>query len=189
VGNPRNAGEAPPRFGVMIVGIRLQTMGAVILGDLTLQPSAVLSKSSGVVLHAVGGGGVVKLVAEAAIGTVGGQGIKVLPLCWKSKLGSVGWEGCGGGGKRERPWQSCWRNNACWSGGQVWNSPCGGGGGDGGGGNGGWKTCCWGCWLSCCLLSCCCWCGMLIRTDARLWVIRVFIGIPVFLKLAQLSIV
>ncbi len=86
----------------MIVGIRLQTMGAVILGDLTLQPSAVLSKSNGVVLRAVGGGGVVKLVAEAAIGTVGGQGIKVLPLCWKSKLGNVGWEGGGGGGKRER---------------------------------------------------------------------------------------
>ncbi len=118
----------------MIVGIRLQTMGAVILGDLTLQLSAVLSKSSGGVLRAVGGGGVVKLVADAAIGTVGGQGIKVLPLCWKSKLSSVGWEG--GGGKWERSWRSCWRNNACWSGGQVWNSPCGGGG-DRGGGNGG----------------------------------------------------
>ena len=73
----------------MIVGIRLQTMGAVILGDLTLQPSAVLSKSSGVVLRAVGRGGIKKLISEAAIGTVGGQGIKVLPLCWKSKL----WEG------------------------------------------------------------------------------------------------
>ncbi len=58
----------------MIVGIRLQTMGAVILGDLTLQPNAVLSKSSGVILRVVGGGGVKKLIADPAIGTVGGRG-------------------------------------------------------------------------------------------------------------------
>jgi hypothetical protein len=58
----------------MIIGIRLQTMGAVILGDLTLQPSAVLSKRSGIVLRAVGGGVVVKLIADAAIGTGGGTG-------------------------------------------------------------------------------------------------------------------
>jgi hypothetical protein len=42
--SPKRRWGSPP-FGVMIVGIRLQTMGAVILGDLTLQPSAVLSKS------------------------------------------------------------------------------------------------------------------------------------------------
>ncbi len=30
---------------------------------------------------------------------------------------------------------------------------------------------------------------LLIRTDARLWIIRVFIGIQVFLELAQLCIV
>jgi hypothetical protein len=46
-------------------------------------------------------------------------------------------------------------------------------------------SCCW----SCCLLSCCCWWSMLIRTDARLWIVRVFIGIQVFLELAQLFIV
>ena len=96
-------------------------------------------------------------------------------------------------------------NKACWCGGQVWNSPCGcggngggggggkGGGGGGGDGSGGWKTSGWGCWWSCCwsccLLSCCCWWSMLIRTDARLWIIRVFIGIQVFLELAQLCIV
>jgi hypothetical protein len=160
------------RLGVMIVGIRLQMIGAVILGAFTLQPNVVLSKSSGAVLRAVGGGGVIKFVADAAVGTVGGQGINVLPLCWKSKLGKVGCEG--GGGKWDKSWRSFWRNNACWSGGQVWNSPCGCGGG--GGGGDGWK-------------ACCCWWSMLIRTDARLWIIRVFIGIQVFLKLAQLSIV
>jgi hypothetical protein len=166
------------RLGVMIVGTRLQTIGAVILGAFTLQLNVILSKSSGAVLRAVGGGSIVKFVADAAIGTVGGQGINVLPLCWKSKLGRVGWEGGGGGGKQDKSWRSCWRNNACWSGGQVWNSPCGGGGGsgggggggggDGGGGNCGWKACgwgcCWSCCWSCCLLSCCCWGSMLIRT-------------------------
>jgi hypothetical protein len=182
----------------MIVGIRLQTIGVVTLGAFTLQPKVVLSRSSGVVWRVAGGGGVEKFVADAAVGTVGGQGIKVLPLCRKSKLGRIGWEGGGGGGKRDKSRRSCWRNKACWCRGQVWNSPCGccgkggggggKGGGDGGGGNGGWGcwlSCCW----SCCLLSCCCWWSMLIRTDARLWIIRVFIGIPVFLKLAQLSIV
>ena len=103
-------------MGVMIVGIRLQMIGAVILGAFTLQPNVVFSKSSGAVLRAVGGGGIVKFIADAAIGTVGGQGINVLPLCWKSKLGRIGWEG--GGGKRDKSWRSCWRNKACWSGGQ-----------------------------------------------------------------------
>jgi hypothetical protein len=194
------------RLGVMIVGIRLQTIGVVILGAFTLQPNFILSSSNGAGLRVVSGGGVEELVVEAAVCAVGGQGIKVLPLCRKSKLGRVGWQGGGGGGKRERSWRSCWMNKACWCGGQVWNSPCGcggngggggkgggGGGGDGGGGKGGWKTSGWGCWLSCCwsccLLSCCCWWSMLIRTDARLWIIRVFIGIQVFLELAQLCIV
>ena len=42
------------RLGVMIVGIRFQTIGAVILGDFTLQPNVVLSRSSGVGLRVVG---------------------------------------------------------------------------------------------------------------------------------------
>ncbi len=33
------------------------------------------------------------IYVDAAVGTVGEQGIKVLPLCWKSKLGNVSWEG------------------------------------------------------------------------------------------------
>jgi len=90
----------------MIVGIRLQTIGVVTLGAFTLQPKVILSRSSGVVWRVAGGGGVEKLVADAAVGTVGGQGIKVLPLCRKSKLGSGGWEGGDGGGKRERSWRS-----------------------------------------------------------------------------------
>jgi hypothetical protein len=79
------------RLGVMIVGIRFQTIGVVILGAFTLQPNVVLSRSNGVGLRVVGGGGVEELVAEAAVCAVGGQGIKVLPLCRKSKLGRVGW--------------------------------------------------------------------------------------------------
>ncbi len=78
-------------MGVMIVGIRLQTIGVIILGAFTLHPNVVLSRSNGAGLRVVSGGGVEELVAEAAVGTVGGQGIKVLPLCWKSKLDRVGW--------------------------------------------------------------------------------------------------
>jgi hypothetical protein len=42
------------RLGVMIVGIRLQTIGVVILGAFTLQPNVVFSKSNGVGLRVVG---------------------------------------------------------------------------------------------------------------------------------------
>jgi hypothetical protein len=42
------------RLGVMIVGIRFQTIGVVILGAFTLQPNVVLSKSNGVGLRVVG---------------------------------------------------------------------------------------------------------------------------------------
>jgi hypothetical protein len=100
---------------VTIVGILLQTIGAVILGALTLQPNAVLSTISGVVLGAIGGCGVEKFICGAAVRAVGGQGIKVSPPCRKIKLGNVGWEG--GGGKWERSWRSCVRNLACWCGG------------------------------------------------------------------------
>ncbi len=59
-------------MGMMIVGIRFQTIGIVILGAFTLQPNVVLSRSNGVGLLVVGGGGVEELVAEAAVCAVGG---------------------------------------------------------------------------------------------------------------------
>jgi hypothetical protein len=89
-------GKSPKQWGgsrlvVMIVGIRLQTIGVVILGAFTLQPNVVFSKSSGAVLRMIGGGGVVELFTDAAVGAGGGQGIKVLPPCREIKFGSVGW--------------------------------------------------------------------------------------------------
>jgi hypothetical protein len=62
----------------MIVGIRLQTISAVILGAFTLQPKVVLSRSSGAVWRVAGGGVVVKFIADAAVGTVGGARDKCL---------------------------------------------------------------------------------------------------------------
>ena len=61
-------------MAVMIVGIRLQTIGEVTLGAFTLQPKVVLSRSSGIVWRVAGGGGVEKFVADATVGTVGGKG-------------------------------------------------------------------------------------------------------------------
>ncbi len=62
------------RLGVMIVGIRLQMIGVVILGAFTLQPNVVLSKSSGAVLRAVGGGGVVNSSLTLLSALSGGKG-------------------------------------------------------------------------------------------------------------------
>jgi hypothetical protein len=65
--------------------------GAVIPGTFTLQPKAVFSSTSGLVV--VCSIGMEVLVAEAVIRVVGGQGRKNLPLCRWIKVGSVGWEG------------------------------------------------------------------------------------------------
>jgi hypothetical protein len=67
--------------GVMITGILLQMIGVVIRGALTLQPNAVLSKSSGGIVGIIVGGGIEKFISDAAVGAVGGQGIKLCPLC------------------------------------------------------------------------------------------------------------